>query len=141
MHTDNGIGDDAVVPFIGAIDTDSSLDPSDVLATIGGSGSVAIGGGGSVVIGGARAVGNDGDILHAGNSVISAAGGGILGTRRGSGPNHVAIHNFPAPRAFMTVAPPLCAHKESHWSFTLLPGRRSTSDLTHHQRSKMLLSE
>jgi hypothetical protein len=133
MHTDNGIGDDAVVPFIGAIDTDSSLDPSDFLATIGG--------GGSVVIGGARAVGNDGDILHAGNSVISAAGGGILGTRRGSGPNHVAIHNFPAPRAFTTVAPPLCAHKESHWSFTLLPGRRSTSDLTHHQRSKMLLSE
>jgi hypothetical protein len=29
---------------------------------------------------------------------------------------------------------------QSRWSFTMLSGHRLTSDLTHHQRSKMLLS-
>jgi hypothetical protein len=91
---------------------------------------------------GAQATGKGSDILRMGDSVILPASGGILGTRSGGGggPNHVAIHDLLAPRAFTIAAPSLCAHKESRWSFVLLPGRRSTSDLTHHQRSKMLLS-
>jgi hypothetical protein len=70
-----------------------------------------------------------------GDDVVPATGGGILGTRSGSGRDHVVIHDVPARGAFTTAAPPLCAHKESCWSFTLLPGRCSTSDLTHYQRS------
>jgi hypothetical protein len=45
-----------------------------------------------------------------------------------------------APGSFTTTVPSLCAHKECRWSFALLPGRRSTSYLSHHKRSKMLLS-
>jgi hypothetical protein len=67
-------------------------------------------------------------------------GGDILGTRSDGGPDHVAIHDLHTLGAFTTAAPLICAHKESRWSFALLPRRRSTSDLTHNQRSKMLLS-
>jgi hypothetical protein len=87
---------------------------------------------------GAWAAGKGGDILHTNDGVILAVGGSILGTRSGGGPDHVAIHDLPTPRAFMIATPPLCAHKE--WSFALLPGCRSTSYLTHNQRSKILLS-
>jgi hypothetical protein len=89
---------------------------------------------------GALAVGKGGDILRARNNVDPTAGGNILNTCSGNGPDHVAIHDLLALRAFTTATPPLCAHKECHWYFALLTDHRSTSDLTHHQKSKMLLS-
>jgi hypothetical protein len=45
---------------------------------------------------GVLTVGKGGDILHAGDSVIPAVGGGILGTCNGGGLNHVAIFDLPA---------------------------------------------
>jgi hypothetical protein len=88
---------------------------------------------------GVLTVGKGSDILHMGDNVIPAVGGGILGTCNGGGLNHVAIFDLPALGAFMTAAPLLCTHKDSHWSLVLLPGHRSTPDLTHHERPKMLL--
>jgi hypothetical protein len=86
----------------------------------------------------ALAVGKGSDILRANDGVVLVMGGDILGMCSGSGPDHVAIHDLPTLRAFTIAAPPLCVHKE--WSFTLLSGCYSTFDLTHNQRSKMLLS-
>jgi hypothetical protein len=126
-----------------------------------GDGSVAIGGGGNLDVD-ALCMGNDhsilgvgglgmddqcsssgngalgGGILRADGGGVLAMGGGILGMHSGGGPDRIAIHNLPTPGGFTIASLLLYAHKE--WSFTLLPGYRSTSDLTHNQRSKMLLS-
>jgi hypothetical protein len=126
-----------------------------------GDGSVAIGGGGNLdadalcmsndhSILGVGGLGMDdqcsssgngalgGGILRADDGVVLAMGGGILGMHSGGGPDRIAIHNLPTPGGFTIASLLLYTHKE--WSFTLLPGYRSTSDLTHNQRSKMLLS-
>jgi hypothetical protein len=79
---------------------------------------------------GTLATGKGGNILRADDGIVLAVGWGILGTRSSGGPDHIAIHDLPTPRAFTIAAPPLCAHKE--WSFALLPGCRSTFDLTHN---------
>jgi hypothetical protein len=79
---------------------------------------------------GTLATGKGGNILRAGDGIVLAVGWGILGTRSSGGPDHIAIHDLPTPRAFTIAAPSLCAHKE--WSFALLPGCRSTFDLTHN---------
>jgi hypothetical protein len=143
-------GSDTTVLVIGAIGVGSSLGV--ICRVIGGGGAnLDVGtlcmGGGNIILSlgdlstgvrclsggsGALATRKGGGILH--------AGGGILGTHSCGGPDHVVIHDLPESDAFTTAAPPLCAHKESCWSFMLHPGRCSTSNLTHHQRYKMLLS-
>jgi hypothetical protein len=63
---------------------------------------------------GALTVGKGGDILRGTNNVDPTTGGGILGTRSGNGPDHVAIHELLMLRAFTTATPSLCAHNEFH---------------------------
>jgi hypothetical protein len=161
LHADDGsdvlsggVDDDVTFLVIGTIGVGSSLSDGGILAAISGGG-VNLGadvlhvGGDDSILGtssrcssggnGALAARKGGGFLRVGDGVVPTVGGGILGTCSGGGSDHIVIHDVPTPETFTTTTPLLCAHKESRWCFALLH-HHLTSDLTHHQRYKMLLS-
>jgi hypothetical protein len=155
--------DNTTISIIGAIGAGSSLDAGDVLVAISGSsaigvissssgtnlsaGALCVGGEDNILSAsnlgtgdrclsggnGALAAGKGSDMLHVGNSGIPTAGGTILSMGNCGDPDHIVIYNLLVPEAFTTASSPFCAHKESRWSFSLLPDtRRVNLDGTTH---------